>query len=72
VTALTSGPAAEAGATPPRRLTGHNRDRIAYLVRVMAAAGADDPTIGIRLELTNNQVRGIRRSYKIPAGQPRR
>jgi DNA-binding transcriptional regulator YiaG len=50
---------------------GPYRDNLADLIAQMAHAGQNDPRIAARLEITPQQVRGIRKEYGIPAGERR-
>jgi hypothetical protein len=50
---------------------GPYRDNLADLIETMANAGLNDPIIARRLDITLQQVRGIRRVYDIPAGERR-
>ena len=54
-----------------RPLTGPSRDAVADQVAYLASAGLDDPTIGLTLEVTPSQVRGLRREHRIPPGKPK-
>jgi predicted transcriptional regulator len=52
-------------------ITGPSRDATAQIIARFANAGIDDPRIAARLGITVAQVRGIRRRYRIEAGEQR-
>jgi hypothetical protein len=53
------------------RITGPSRQAIANVIADLARGGVDDPSIAVRLGITVAQVRGLRRDFKIAAGERR-